>query len=116
MSRMARIASLALTGMALFVPTAAAKAPFTAHRVPFQGHTLYARDYPGSGPALVLMHGFPATPHLSGRLVPDRKGRHVVTFAFLGWGRSDKPRDHTYTFAEQEAELDAIAGALHLGD
>src|SRR3954453_10106108 len=103
MSRMARIASLALTGMALFVPTAAAaEARFTAHSVPFQGHTLYARDYPGSGPALVLMHGFPDNLHLYDRLVPYLKGRHVVTFDFLGWGRSDKPRDHTYTFAEQE--------------
>jgi len=116
MTRTTRIAALALTGMALFLPTAAAKAPFTAHRVPFQGHTLYARDYPGSGPALVLMHGFPDNLHLYDRLVPYLKGRHVVTFDFLGWGRSDKPRDHTYTFAEQEAELDAIAGALHLGD
>src|SRR3954469_6188616 len=94
---------------------AAPPAPFTEHRVPFEGSSLYVRDYPGSGPALVLMHGFPDDLHLYDRVVPRLAGRHVVTFDFLGWGRSGKPAHHTYTFAEQQRELDAVVRALRLG-
>ena len=32
---------------------------YTEHRIPRLGGFLYARDYPGAGPAFVLMHGFP---------------------------------------------------------
>jgi len=33
--------------------TAASQRPFTARFVPFEGHRLYVRDYPGQGPALM---------------------------------------------------------------
>jgi len=112
---MTRIAALALAALALTAPAAAARS-FTEHRVPFEGHTLYVRDYPGRGPALVLLHGFPDNLHLYDRLIPYLNGRHVVTFDFLGWGRSDKPHGHTYTFAEQERELAKVVDALRLGD
>ena len=87
---------------------------FTAHWVRFDGHRLYVRDYPGRGPAFVLMHGFPDNLHLYDRVVPLLRGRRTVTFDFLGWGRSDKPRAHTYTFTEQEAELDDVVQTLGL--
>jgi len=32
---------------------------FVERRVPHGGHNLYIRDYPGAGPAFVLLHGFP---------------------------------------------------------
>src|SRR5205809_650558 len=32
---------------------------FTEHRIPRGEGSLYARDYAGTGPAFVLMHGFP---------------------------------------------------------
>ena len=88
--------------------------PSTVRWVRFQRHRLFVRDYPGRGPALVLMHGFPDNTHLYDRLVLYLRGRHTVTFDFLGWGRSDKPRGHVYTFAEHEAELEAVASQLHL--
>jgi len=34
-------------------------AAFIEHRVTRNGHSLYAREYPGPGPTFVLMHGFP---------------------------------------------------------
>ena len=95
--------------------TAGSSRPSTVHWVRFQGHRLFVRDYPGRGPALVLMHGFPDNTHLYDRLVPHLRGRRTITFDFLGWGRSDKPPGHTYTFAEQEAQLDAVVSRLHLG-
>jgi pimeloyl-ACP methyl ester carboxylesterase len=61
------------------------------------------------------MHGFPDNVHLYDRLVPQLRGRRTITFDFLGWGRSDKPHRHVYTFAEQEAELDAVVRQLRLG-
>jgi haloalkane dehalogenase len=109
------VALLAAAAIALAASaTASAARTFTAHRVPFGGSHLYARDYPGTGPAIVLMHGFPDNLHLYDRLLPHLEGRHVVTFDFLGWGRSGKPRGHTYTFSEQADELDAVVRALGL--
>jgi len=59
---------------------------YSEHRVPRGTHRLYAREYPGEGPAIVLMHGFPDNLHLYDRLVPHLSGRRVVAFDFLGWG------------------------------
>jgi haloalkane dehalogenase len=36
----------------------------------------------------------------------------VVVFDFLGWGESDKPIDHQYTFANQAVDLDAVIEGL----
>jgi pimeloyl-ACP methyl ester carboxylesterase len=83
--------------------------------VPFGASRLHVEDHPGRGPALVLMHGFPDDLHLYDRLVPYLRGRRVIAFDFLGWGRSSRPAHHHYTFAEQERELDAVVRALHLG-
>jgi haloalkane dehalogenase len=69
------------------------------HRVPRGPHRLYAREYPGREPAVVLLHGFPDDLHLYDRLVPELAGRRVVSFDFLGWGASDKPASHPYTAA-----------------
>lgn len=63
---------------------------------------------------MVLMHGFPDNHRLYDRLVPHLKGRHVVTFDFLGWGKSDKPSNYEYTFANQEGDVDAVINGLGL--
>ena len=34
-------------------------AHFTEHRIPRGPGAVYVRDYAGTGPAFVLMHGFP---------------------------------------------------------
>src|SRR5687768_11055190 len=62
-------------------------------------HRIHVREQAGEGPTIVLLHGFPDNHHLYDRLVPHLAGRHVVVFDFLGWGESDKPVDHDYTFA-----------------
>jgi haloalkane dehalogenase len=78
------------------------------HRVPRGEHRIFARDHPGREPAFVLMHGFPDNSHLYDRLVPELSGHRVIVFDYLGWGRSDKPQDHDYTFANQQDDLDAV--------
>lgn len=78
-------------------------------------HRIYVRDHPGPEPAIVLMHGFPDNLHLYDRLVPRlRPARRVVTFDFLGWGRSDKPVRYPYTATNQVGEVEAVITQLGL--
>jgi pimeloyl-ACP methyl ester carboxylesterase len=61
------------------------------------------------------MHGFPDNLHLYERLVPRLSPpRRVVTFDFLGWGRSDKPHGYPYTATNQTGDLDAVIAHLRL--
>jgi haloalkane dehalogenase len=46
--------------------------------------------------------------------VPFLDGRRVVTFDFLGWGRSDKPKGYPYTAANQTGEVGTVMDALNL--
>src|SRR5215469_9587149 len=76
-------------------------------------HRIYAEMVPGSGPPVVLMHGFPDNTHLYDRLVPHLAGgRPIVRFDFLGWGRSDKPAGYPYTATNQVGDLAAAVAAL----
>jgi pimeloyl-ACP methyl ester carboxylesterase len=90
---------------------------YVEHRVPRGQGSLYARDYAGAGPALVLMHGFPDNLHIWDDLVPHlvASGRRVVTFDFLGFGASDKIGGAIYSFRQQLGELEAVVEALALG-
>jgi haloalkane dehalogenase len=121
---MKRIALGALVALATVPATATADAGppkgFVERHVAFEGHRLSVHDYPGRGAAgrqspLVLMHGFPDSVRLYDQLIPELRGRRIVAFDFLGWGDSDKPRGHSYTFDEQERELDAVVRSLRLG-
>src|SRR5690242_11616268 len=67
--------------------------------VTHNGYRIAAYEQKGAGPAIVLLHGFPDNHHLYDRVVSRLKGRHVVTFDFLGWGASAKPSNYEYTFA-----------------
>jgi haloalkane dehalogenase len=90
---------------------------FIEQYVPREHGRVYARDYKGSGPAFVLMHGFPDNLKIYDDLVPYlvARGRRVVTFDFLGFGGSDKPVDTTYSFEQQLGDLEAVVEGLGLG-
>jgi len=78
-------------------------------------HRIYAREYPGEEPAIILMHGFPDNLHLYDRLVPYLSPpRRVITFDFLGWGSSDKPLGYPYTARNQDGDLNAVITQLKL--
>jgi haloalkane dehalogenase len=89
---------------------------FSERRISRGDGRLYAQDYPGAGPAFVLMHGFPDNLHIYDELIPHltASGRRVVTFDFLGFGASDKPSGATYNFSQQLADLEAVVNALGL--
>ena len=90
---------------------------YAERRIPRDAYSLYARDYPGAGPAFVLMHGFPDNLRIYEALAPllARAGRRVVAFDFLGYGSSDKPAGYPYTATSLEGDLQAVVTALDLG-
>ena len=90
--------------------------PFAEHRVLHDGHAVYARDYPGNGPAFVMLHGFPDNLHIYDYVVPylTQAGRRVVVFDFLGFGKSEKVGDYPYTFKQQVGDLSAVVDALKI--
>src|SRR5215472_14822894 len=85
-----------------------ASQPYSEHLVSHQATNIYVRHYAGTGPAFVLMHGFPDNLHIYDRLLAYLGERQVITFDFLGWGASEKPTDHTYTSKQQEGDLQAV--------
>jgi haloalkane dehalogenase len=89
------------------------KMEYREHTVVRGRYRIYAREYAGEEPAIVLMHGFPDNLHLYDRLVPHLSDRRVVVFDFLGWGRSDKPEGYPYTADNQTRDLGAVIS--HLG-
>ena len=92
-------------------------APFIDHSIKRGNYRLYAREYDGSDPPIVLMHGFPDNLHLYDRLVAFLSPpRRVIVFDFLGWGLSDKPSGYAYSAANQEADLDAVINQLELAN
>ena len=92
------------------------KMEYKEHTVPRGRYRIYAREYAGEEPAIVLMHGFPDNLHLYDRLVPHLSGRRVVLFDFLGWGRSEKPEGYPYTADNQTRDLDAVIEHLRIDD
>jgi pimeloyl-ACP methyl ester carboxylesterase len=56
----------------------------------------------GSKPWLTALHGFPSSSRDFLPLIEELNGNfNLLVFDFLGFGGSDKPKDHTYSMAEQ---------------
>lgn len=67
----------------------------------FRGRNIHTYFQDGEGPLLVLLHGFPTCSFDWRYLVELLPGRAILAFDFLGFGLSDKPRDHNYTLSWQ---------------
>lgn len=88
---------------------------FVEHSLQRGQYRIYAREYAGEEPPIILLHGFPDNLHLYDRLVPFLSPvRRVVSFDFLGWGSSDKPPGYPYTARNQELDLNAVIQQLNL--
>jgi pimeloyl-ACP methyl ester carboxylesterase len=89
---------------------------YSEHRIAGGQGDVYARDYPGIGPAIILMHGFPDHLGIYADLIPYlvASGRRVVAFDFLGFGKADKPDGAVYSFAQQRGDLEAVIEYLQL--
>jgi pimeloyl-ACP methyl ester carboxylesterase len=63
----------------------------------FRGRRIHVFRRGGREPLLVFLHGFPSSSY-DWRLLLDRETDHgVIALDFLGFGLSEKPRDHDYT-------------------
>ena len=89
---------------------------FTEHRIQRDHGSLYVRDFPGGGPAFVVLHGFPDNSHIYDLLIPHlvSAGRRTVAIDFLGFGASDKPEGAHYSFEQQLGDLEAAVKTLEV--
>ncbi|HEX7058302.1 MAG TPA: alpha/beta hydrolase [Solirubrobacterales bacterium] len=66
------------------------------------GRRLYVHRREGSrSPLLLLLHGFPSSSYDWRELLELRPEPGILAFDFLGFGLSDKPRDHVYSLSWQ---------------
>ena len=80
------------------------------------GINLHVEDE-GSGPAVVLLHGWPDSTHLWRHQVPFlvENGFRVVTLDLRGFGQSDKPQDVSeYAIQHTVGDLCAVLDELEL--
>lgn len=80
----------------------------------FRGRRIHLLERGGGEPLLLFLHGFPSSSY-DWRHLLDRETEHaVIAPDFLGFGLSEKPRDHTYTLhwqADMVEELVRHRGA-----
>lgn len=71
----------------------------------------------GSGPAVVLLHGFPQTHYMWADVARDLAGEHTVIVPDLrGYGASGKPaQDGPDTYSKRTMALDVVRAAEALG-
>lgn len=67
----------------------------------FRGRQIHSCFQDGEGPLLVLLHGFPTCSYDWRYLFDLMPDRAILAFDFIGFGFSDKPRDHAYTLSWQ---------------
>ena len=83
-------------------------------RETFLDLSIHVHQRDREGVPLVLLHGFPSSSYDWRPLLAEETNHPVLTFDFLGFGLSEKPRDHVYTLAWQ-ADLVEEMVKRHLG-
>jgi pimeloyl-ACP methyl ester carboxylesterase len=82
----------------------------------FRGHRVFYRRE-GSGPPLLLVHGYPTASWDWAKIWPGLTARFdVIAPDMLGFGFSAKPRGHGYSIAEQADLHLALLDWLGIGD
>ncbi len=72
------------------------------------GRRLFVWRREGEGPLLLFLHGFPSCSYDWRELLALRPEANALAFDFLGFGLSDKPRDHVYTLAWQADAVEEL--------
>jgi pimeloyl-ACP methyl ester carboxylesterase len=76
----------------------------------FRGRRIHVFERGGRGPLLVLLHGFPSSSY-DWRLLLEEETEHAALAPdFLGFGLSEKPRDHEYTLHWQADLVEDLVG------
>jgi pimeloyl-ACP methyl ester carboxylesterase len=74
------------------------------------GRRLYVQRRPGSGPLLVFLHGFPSSSYDWRAVLELLDGPRVLLLDFLGFGLSEKPREHHYSLSWQADAVEELVG------
>jgi pimeloyl-ACP methyl ester carboxylesterase len=83
--------------------------------VTLAGRRIFVRPRPGSGTPLLVLHGYPSSSYDWRALFEHLPDRHLITFDFLGFGLSDKPREQLYSLLMQ-ADLVELVAARYASD
>src|ERR1700739_1697186 len=79
-----------------------------------RGHRIAFRRC-GSGPTVLMLHGFPTWSYDYAAVAGDLASDHdVITLDFLGYGASDKPNPYEYSVAESADVVEDLAAHLRL--
>ena len=78
--------------------------------VDFRGNAIHVYRQTGDGPLLLLLHGFPSSSYDWRLLLEEEPQRNVLAFDFLGFGLSDKPREHDYSLFWQADLAEEMVG------
>ncbi len=73
------------------------------------GNRIFVRERSGSGTPILLLHGYPSSSYDWRDLFALLPERRIIAFDFLGFGLSDKPRDHLYSLMGQADLVQAVA-------
>ena len=80
--------------------------------IELEGHRIFTRSA-GSGPTLVILHGFPTSSHDWTEVITDlSQDYRCIAFDYLGYGASDKPKDADYSSLVQTDRALAILDRL----
>ena len=74
----------------------------------FRDASIHVFHRDGAGVPIVFLHGFPTSSFDWSAVIERIESNPVLAFDFLGFGLSDKPRDHSYTLAWQADLTEAI--------
>ncbi|WP_417515436.1 alpha/beta fold hydrolase [Marinobacter sp.] len=81
----------------------------------YEGHAIFSR-MAGQGEPLVLLHGFPTASWDWSRIWPMLiQSNNVLAVDMLGFGFSDKPREHEYSIDDQADLMQGLLEGLGLG-
>jgi pimeloyl-ACP methyl ester carboxylesterase len=76
------------------------------------GRRVFVRTAAGMRPALLFLHGYPSSSYDWRHLIELLPSQEYACFDFLGFGLSEKPRDHVYSLFDQADLAEAVAGRL----
>jgi pimeloyl-ACP methyl ester carboxylesterase len=76
------------------------------------GHRVFSRAAGGVAPGILFLHGYPSSSSDWRELLLLMGAHETACFDFLGFGLSDKPRDHVYSLFDQADLAEAMAARL----
>lgn len=84
--------------------------------IDLDGHRIFVRAQDGEGPPLLMLHGYPSSSYDWRSVLERMPGRRIVAFDFLGFGLSDKPREHLYSLCGQADLAQAVVARYFPGE